>query len=77
VSASVSYDGDRFKSGYDHLVEIGFHNGVVNMRTFAKSPRPLRVNGAVIDPWVATRMVEIIHDQFPEEQVHYEVKEMK
>lgn len=73
---TVSYDGAPFNSDYKYLVDVGYHGEIINLRTFARTPRPLTTNGKhVVSPYFARALVEIIQEQFSHENYNYEVVE--
>ena len=72
----VKYDGAPYDCGCHYLVDIGYHNKIINLRTYAKEPRALTMNGKhVVSRWVACAMVDVIKEQFPNENFNYLVIE--
>lgn len=75
--AIVKYNGAPWKSDYHYLVDVGFHNGRINMRVFASEPRPLTMNGkGVVSRWVARALVKVIKEQFTKEDYEYTVTDV-
>lgn len=73
----VKYDGAPYNCGCDYLVEVGYWGKVINLRTYAKQPRPLAMNGHTVSLDVANMLIDEIAEQFPKEKFKYEVKENK
>lgn len=72
----VRWNGARYNSGHDYLVDVGYHNGIVNLRTFAKEPRPLTLNGkTVLNKARAVKMIDTIKKQFSHEDFAYIIQE--
>lgn len=72
----VKWNGASYGSGHDYLVNVGYHNGIVNLRTFAKEPRPLTLNDkTVLDLAGASHIVFKILEQFSHENFKYSVDE--
>lgn len=72
----VKYDGAPYDSEYHYLVDIGYFGKIINLRTYAKEPRPLTMNGKhVVSRWVACAMIDVIKEQFPHENFNYLVIE--
>lgn len=69
----VKYNGAPYDCGCDYLVDVGYHNGIINMRTYSKERKPMKINGkefATADE--AMGVVAIIHVQFLKEHDEYE-----
>lgn len=72
----VKYDGAPYDCGCHYLVDIGFHNKIINLRTYAPQPRPLTMNGKlIVSRWAAVAMIDVIKEQFPSENSNYLVIE--
>jgi len=70
----VTYDGSPHNSNYHYLVNVGYHNGIINLRTYSQAATPLKINGVAVDEIAAMYMVREVEEQFPHEEFHYSIK---
>ena len=70
----VSYDGSPHDSNYHYLVNVGYHQKIINLRTFSPVATPLKINGVAVDEVEAVNIVRVIEEQFLHENFHYVFK---
>ena len=70
MSVIVKYTETPARS-YDYLVEVGYWNGIVNLRTYSPIPRPLTINRKVATPAEASHVLAEISKQFSHEEYIY------
>ncbi len=72
MSVIVSYNGAPHRSDYRYLINVGYHNGVVNLRTFSPVAKPLTINeGREVTREEAVHLVNEIVKQFKHEDFNY------
>jgi hypothetical protein len=74
MSVLVKYTETPDRS-YDYLVEVGYWNGIVNLRTYAPDPKPLTINRIVASKAEAEHVLAVIAKQYSHEGYAYEVTE--
>lgn len=72
MSVIVQYTKTPSRS-YDYLVNVGFHNGIVNLRTYSPIPAALTINHTTASHDEAESILAVIRGQFSHEAYQYTI----